>query len=66
MEALSFSGGQILPIIPSSRLARSEGVTSLFHGDLSFGLHVATFIQSIISLLLLFLIGLALRNRFRI
>lgn len=65
-EALSFSGGQIMPIIPDSRLARNEGVEILFKGDLSPLLHLATFLQSIISLLMLFLIGLALRNRFRI
>lgn len=65
-EALSFSGGQIMPIIPGSRLARNEGVEILFKGDLSPLLHLATFLQSIISLLMLFLIGLALRNRFRI
>lgn len=65
-EALSFSAGQMIPFIPGSKLARSEGVTTLFGGDLSFGLHLLTFSQSLISFVFLFLIGLALRNRFRI
>jgi hypothetical protein len=65
-EALAFSGGQIFPIIPGSSTARMEGIQILFFNNLSPVLHLATFVQSVLSLMLLFLIGLALRNRFRI
>jgi hypothetical protein len=65
-EALAFSGSQIFPIIPGSRVARTEGIEILFFNNLSPLLHLATFIQSVLSLMFLFLIGLALRNRFRI
>lgn len=65
-EALSFSGGQSIPIIPSSKLARDEGIDILFSGNLTPFIHLLTFSQSLISFTLFFLIGLALRNRFRI
>jgi hypothetical protein len=65
-EALAFSGSQLLPFVSGSRLAQKEGVDTLFDGDLSPLIHGITFVQSILSLILLFLVGLALRNRFRI
>ncbi|KAA1158791.1 hypothetical protein EU508_14965 [Pseudoalteromonas fuliginea] len=65
-EALSFSGGQVIPIIPGSQLARAESIKKLFSGNLTPLIHLLTFLQSLISFTLFFLIGLALRNRFRI
>jgi hypothetical protein len=65
-EAMAFSGSQMLPIVPGSRVASMEGLTILFFNNLSPLLHLVTFIQSIMSLMLIFLIGLALRNRFRL
>lgn len=66
LEALLFSGGQMLPFIPDSKNVRADGMISLFGGDMAPVLHASAFIQSFFSLILFFLIGLALRNRFRI
>lgn len=65
-DALSFSGAQILPFVPSSRLATQEGVKVLFGNNFSSGVYCAAIIQGILSFGLLFLLGLALRNRFRL
>ncbi len=65
-EALSFSLGQLLPIIPGSRVAQTEGIQILFGGNLPVYVTLMAFIQTLVSLVLIFLIGLALRNRFRI
>jgi len=65
-NAMSFSGAQILPFVPSSRLVMQEGVDTLFSNDLSPCVHFMATIQSTLSFGLLFLVGLALRNRFRL
>ncbi len=64
--ALSYSGGYTIPLLPDGRFSRLEGLDFLFDGK-SFGwLHLANFCQGLLSTALLFLIGLGLRNRFRI
>jgi Fe-S cluster assembly iron-binding protein IscA len=66
IEALTLSGGHLLPFINSARLTRKEGVEVLFGSDLSPLMNFLTITQSLISFGLVFLIGLALRNRFKI
>ncbi len=65
-EALSFSGGHLIPFISSGRSTRKEGAEMLFGGDLSPLINLLTMTQSLISFVLVFLIGLALRNRFKL
>ncbi|MCJ8271283.1 MAG: hypothetical protein MJK04_18025, partial [Psychrosphaera sp.] len=65
-EALIFSGCQILPMVPGSEVASKESITILFFNNLFPLLHWVTFAQSLLSLMLLFLFGLALRNRFKL
>lgn len=64
-EALSLSGGYLVPFISSSRSTRKEGVDILFGGDLTPLMNLLTASQSLISFVLIFLIGLGLRNRFK-
>lgn len=64
--ALIFSAGQMLPYIPSARDAR-ELPTILFHcGQLPGWVYAGTFLQNLLAVALFFLVGLALRNRFRL
>ena len=66
-SALIFSAGQMLPFVPSAREARLAWENVLFLGDrLPGGIYVLTFTQSIMAVGLLFLLGLALRNRFKL
>ena len=67
--ALTFSASQMLGLLPSSRKADKTAQEQLFGdctGCLPEGLYAITAFQSILSLMLLFLLGLALRNRFRL
>ena len=64
--ALIFSAGQMLPYIPSARDAR-ELPTIFFHcGQLPGWAYAGTFLQNLLAVALFFLVGLALRNRFRL
>jgi hypothetical protein len=64
--ALIFSAGQMLPYIPSARDAR-ELPTILFDGgQLPGWVYAGTFLQNLLAVALFFLVGLALRNRFRL
>jgi len=65
-ESMAFSGGLLIPLFPSSSVARSEGVEILFFNNLSPLLHFITSSQSLLAATFLFLFGLAMRNRFRI
>ena len=65
-QSIIYSGSQMFQFIPSAKgaLAKSE---ELLFGSTNIGyLYLVTFFQSILSIIFLFLIGLALRNRFRI
>ncbi len=64
--ALAFSASQIIPIAPGSKPAQLQSAQLLFFGKMELGLYLVTLAQSVLSIALLFLIGLALRNRFRI
>ena len=66
-SALTFSAGQMLPFVPSAREARLGWEKVLFLGDRLPGcIYALTFTQSIMAVGLLFLLGLALRNRFKL
>lgn len=66
-NSLIFSAGQMFSLIPSSRDARSDGAKALFgDGAMPEFVYALTFTQSLFSIILLFLLGLALRNRFRV
>ena len=72
LESLLYSASQMFAFIPSSRAARNEMENLLFCASgkddclISPMIYGLTFTQSTISLLLLFLLGLGLRNRYRI
>ena len=63
---LSFSWGQMFIYVPTSKNAREDGMQALFSSPHSDWLFVATFSQSLLSLVLLFQVGLVLRNRFKL
>ncbi|MGS0724125.1 hypothetical protein, partial [Shewanella sp. 30m-9] len=65
-DSLVYSFSQMLPLIPSSRSARLESATALFKGETPSWIYALTGTQSIMAFVLVFLLGLALRNRFRI
>ena len=65
--ALKLSGGQMFPFIPNSSNVREIGAMALYGSEQLPGwLFLGAFAQSLISIVLLFLLGLALRNRFRV
>lgn len=66
IAALAFSAGQMFLFIPSAREARSSWEGVLFNNQLPDYIYIATIPQNILALGLLFLLGLALRNQFRI
>jgi hypothetical protein len=58
---------QIVPFVSSGRSAATESINKLFSShDIPNWLYGISLIQGAISFVLLFLIGLALRNRFRL
>ena len=65
-KAILFSWGQMFVYIPSSSNARDEGLQILFDGHLPDWLYFITFSQSLLTLVLLFQVGLVLRNRFKL
>lgn len=65
-KAILFSWGQMFVYIPSSNNARDEGLQILFDGHLPDWLYFITFSQSLLTLVLLFQVGLVLRNRFKL
>lgn len=68
--ALTYSGSHMLSFIPTGRTARSQGEAILF-GD-GENVHVPDWVlgigasESVLSVILLFLLGLGLRNMFRV
>ena len=65
--AATFSVGQMVSFVPISRDARSDGAELLFPGDqLPNAVIWLASAQSLISIILIFLIGLSLRNRFKV
>lgn len=65
-QALSVSFGNSIPFAPTARGVRLDGLKTLFGKDPSLIVDILTLCQGVVSFIFLFLIGLALRNRFRI
>ena len=65
-SSLTFSYSQMLPLLQSSKAAQQSAGKLLYGEQLPNWLYLFTGFQNIASLILIFLIGLALRNRFRI
>jgi hypothetical protein len=66
-ELLIFSAANSMPFLTSARSAREKGIKKIFEGDGTPASVDATIMaQGAISVILLFLIGLGLRNRFRL
>jgi hypothetical protein len=65
--ALEFSAAQLLVFLPSTKFAREETIKSLFpDGNLPHLFFLLTSTQSLISFILLFLLGLALKHKFKL
>ena len=66
-KGLILSGALLTPFVAISRTAISDMRESLYGDGISlWWLDVAAIFQGILGLIFIFLIGLALRNRFRI
>ena len=66
IKAMPFSWGQMFVYIPSSKDARTQGLMALFGEHMPNWLYFITFSQSLLTLVLLFQVGLVLRNRFKL
>ena len=66
IKAMPFSWGQMFVYIPSSKGARTQGLMALFGEHMPNWLYFITFSQSLLTLVLLFQVGLVLRNRFKL
>ena len=67
-SGFAFSVSQMLPLIPGFRESRESALQALFGVPLylPWGFSLLTFFQSLLAIIFLFLLGLALRNRFRL
>lgn len=65
-QAVLLSLGNSLPFLPQSRTLRTEASEGLFCAGPNHWVDIAMVAQGIASVVLLFLIGLGLRNRFRL
>lgn len=65
-EAVVAALSNTLPFVPSALIARKTGFYALFGDNIPTLVDLAMMAQGLVSFLFLFLIGLALRNRFRI
>jgi len=65
-SAFLFSTAQIVPFVAVSRATSKSSAEALFGSDIPHYVFTASLVQGLISFVLLFLVGLALRNRFRI
>ncbi|PCJ99062.1 MAG: hypothetical protein COA45_06355 [Zetaproteobacteria bacterium] len=66
LKSIIYSVAQMFAFIPSSRGARSKLGEALFRKTPPDLIYALTFSQSILALILLFLLGLGLRHRYRI
>tara|TARA_R110000744_G_scaffold378387_1_gene494446 strand:+ start:124 stop:309 length:186 start_codon:yes stop_codon:yes gene_type:complete len=55
-----------LPFLPQSRDLRTDALKALYPGDPGFWIDALMIGQGVFSFVFLFLIGLGLRNRFRL
>lgn len=66
-ELFVFSVANSVPFLTSARLARSEGLSNYFLDEVLMDVvYPLMMIQGLLSVIFLFLIGLGLRNRFRL
>lgn len=65
-SALLYSATQILPFVSGSSEVKKRAVDALFFGDVPDWLGWVNLGEGLLAFIFLFLIGLALRNRFRI
>lgn len=66
LDALTYSGSHLLAFIPVGRTARSQGEVALFAGETPNYILILGATESIAGVLLLFMLGLSLRNLFRV
>ncbi len=65
-NGLLYSMAQAFPFVSSSRISASESAASLFGEDIPNWIYMLSLSQGLLSFVCLFLIGLGLRNRFRL
>jgi hypothetical protein len=66
-DGLSFSAANLFPFLGASRGALDGAKKALYgEGPLTVGINALGIVEGLLGILFLFLIGLALRNRFRI
>ena len=65
-DGLVLSASQMFPLIPGLRESRQEALKALYGSGIPWEITLLNFLQSTMALMLLFLLGLALRNRFRL
>jgi len=65
-DASSLSLANIVPFVPAAQAVRGDALDALFGADPGFWIDAAILIQGVLGVVFLFLIGLGLRNRFRI
>jgi hypothetical protein len=66
-EMLAFSAANSIPFLTSAREASKSGIEQFYEGQDSLAwVYITMMLQGLASFILLFLIGLGLRNRFRL
>ena len=65
-DAISLAAGNAVAFLPQSRDVRTDAVDALFGPDPGTWIDLAILSQAGMSFVFLFLIGLGLRNRFRL
>lgn len=66
LTALTYSASNMLSFIPTGRTAKQQGEELLFGGTVPDEILLLSGAQSILAVILLFLLGLGLRNLFRV
>ncbi|MEO1731047.1 MAG: pentapeptide repeat-containing protein, partial [Pseudomonadota bacterium] len=66
LTAFNYAASNLLSFIPTGRTARTQGEDLLFGGIVPDWIVFVGGVQSLLSVILLFLLGLALRNMFRV
>lgn len=66
LTALTYSASNMLSFVPTGRTAKTQGEDILFGAIVPDSILMLSGVQSIISVVLLFLLGLGLRNLFRV
>jgi hypothetical protein len=65
-NGLLYSLSQILPFTASGRISAKESAEQLFTSDIPSWFFAISLSQGLVSFILIFLLGLGLRNKFRI